>query len=305
MALSAADAHPDERRASRRSRVGKRGFRVQSRDLDVLLALAKMRLLRTSDLTRLFFDAKGTCQKRMRKLFDAGLVRAIMNDVSDENRYALTPMGHAFLIEAQDDTVPPWRPPPRVKGRELTHLDLLNACRIALAKGAAATGGSLVRFTPDWELRSQSPLADLIPDAAVVLELPSRRLEVALEVDAGTIAPSLVAKRLAKYEARRMMRAPVFGLAAPVVFLVAVTPRRARSLARALRGSAGSGEVLLGAAPYVLADGGISSGASASVAALADRKGPLSVADFGSGLVSFVGPGRRVISTALATARSR
>lgn len=306
MASTSSDEQVDAHRASRRSRAPDRGFRVQSRDVDVLMALAKMRLLRTSDLTRLFFDAKGTCQKRMRKLFDEGLVRAIVTEVSDENRYALTPMGHTFLAEAIDDDVPRWRPAPKVKGRELTHLDLLNGYRIALALGAAKTGGSIVRFTPEWDLRSQTPQADLIPDAAVVLDLPGgRRVEVALEIDAGTIAPSLVAKRVAKYEARRMMRTPVFGLAAPVVFLVAVTSRRARSLARALRGSTGTGVVLLGTAPYVLDDGGLSLGVCASIAVLADRKGMLAATDFAAGLVQKVGTRRAVTSGTRATARSR
>ncbi len=306
MASPSSDGQGEGYRASRRLREADRDFRVQGRDVDVLMALAKMRLLRTSDLTRLFFDSKGTCQKRMRKLFDAGLVRAIVSELASENRYALTPMGHAFLVEASDDDVPPWRPAPKVKGRELTHLGLLNAYRIALATGAAKAGGVLVRFTPDWELRSQSPQADLIPDAAVVVELGSKRLEIALEIDAGTIAPSLVAKRMAKYEAKRMMRAPVFGLAAPVVFLVAVTARRARSLARALRGSTAAGGVLLGVAPSVLVDGGLSSGACASISALSDRKGALTAADFTAGLAAAVRvTGRGVTLAVCATARSR
>jgi hypothetical protein len=138
-----------------------------------------------------------------------------------------------------------------------------------------------------------------------VLELPSQRLEVALEVDAGTIAPSLVAKRMAKYEARRMMRTPVFGLADPLVFLVAVTPRRARSLARALRGSSvGGGVVLLGSAPYVLADGGVRSGAAASITTLAEQANALTAADFGVGLLSFTATGRVLTSVPRATPRS-
>jgi len=246
-----------------------------------------MRLLRTTDLADLFFDAKGTCQKRLRKLFDAGLIRAIVADLAAENRYALTPLGHAFLVEAQDDA-PPWRPPPKVRGRDLVHLDLLNRYRIALAKGVAALGGALVRFAPDWELRSQAPQAELIPDAAVVIALPEvGRLELAVEIDAGTMPPTVVAKKLAKYDAHRMMRAPIFGLAAPRVLLVAVTPRRARSLARGLHGrtgSAASALVLLGAAPYVLADGGLATGLAA-VPDLVAVVGALTSDDFGSGIL--------------------
>ncbi|MFI5298333.1 MAG: replication-relaxation family protein [Polyangiales bacterium] len=278
-------------RASRSERARDRGFRAQDRDVDVLLALAKMRLLRTSDLTRLFFEAKGTCQKRLRKLFDAGLVRSVVGDLATENRYALTPMGHAFLVEAVDD-VPSWRPVPPVRGRELVHLDLLNRYRIALATSVGQVGGELVAFTPDWELRGRSPRAPLFPDAAVVLDLRGRRLEVAVESDTGSMPPTVVAKKVAAYLSVRLLRTPVFGLVAPLILFVTPTARRARSVARGLRDAGADDIVLLGTAPFVFVDGGLQTGL-AKIRDLCDRDGDLGAEHFAHGLV---GTGHRDVS---------
>jgi hypothetical protein len=222
-----------------------------------------MRLLKTSDLTRLFFDAMGTCQKRMRKLYDAGLVRTIVTDLATENRYALAPLGHAFLVEALAGVeVPPFRAAPRVDSRNVAHLDLLNAFRIALARSAPAHGVTLVRFTPEWELRALEPSASLIPDGTALLAAEGAtgaHAELALEVDVGTEPPATVVEKVRRYDAAAMTRTRVAGLLAPTVLLVANTARRARSLARALHAAA-MPPVLFGAAPFVLETGGLARG---------------------------------------------
>ncbi len=249
-------------RASRRRAERGRRVRLRDRDVDILVAVAKLRLARTSDLTRLFFGAAGTCQKRMRRLFDAGLVRTIVPDLASENRYALTPLGHRLLHGALDEEdVPAWRPAPRVDSRSLAHLDLLNKYRVALATGVQAHRVELPRFSPDWELRSESPEAPLIPDAAVVLRKGQASLELAIEIDVGTEAPSVVRKKVATYESLRLANRPVAGLVDPTVIFVVATLRRARSLARTFaQASHGGVRVLVAAPPFVLVDGGLSRG---------------------------------------------
>jgi hypothetical protein len=287
-------------RASRRQRVSTRGVRLRDRDIDILLALAKMRLLKTSNLTVLYFSAKGTCQKRLRKLFDAGLVRTIVTDLAADNRYALTPLGHALLVEAlPDEDVPDFRPAPRIDGRGLAHLELVNRYRIALAKGATAASVELVAFVPEWELRSAEPTAPLIPDAALTLRVDGRDHGIAMEVDTGSEPPATVVRKVERYEAAVLARRRVGGLLAPTVVIIASSARRARSLARALA-NAGRGRAIVGAAPAVLADGGLASGLS-TAGELAKTSGPIGAEAFPLGLRAVLSlqrhvraPGRRV-----------
>lgn len=285
------------RRASRRRRVPSRGIRLRQRDVDILLALAKMRLLRTSDLTRLFFDAKGTCQKRLRKLFDAGLVRAIVTDLAAENRYALTRFGHALLVEAaSSDSVPEFRRAPRTDGRSVAHLDLLNQYRIALACAAPDFDVRMVHFIPEWDLRGVDPQAPLIPDALMALRTHSGMFAVALEVDTGTEKPAAVAAKIEAYERAALMRTPVFGATAPTILILTPNGRRALSVAKKVAKASLGRRVLLGAAPFVLEDGGLESGLTTSAMLAALGRAPGSEG-FRLGMLSlFLRPATRATS---------
>jgi hypothetical protein len=271
-------------RTSRRERIKGRNVRLKERDVDILLALAKMRLLRTSDLARLYFGAVGTAQKRLRKLYDAGLVRAVVLDLAAENRYALTRLGHALLEEAlEGEEAPPFRRMPRIDGRSLGHLDLLNRYRIALATSASEVGVELRSFLPEWELRAKEPLAELVPDALVALTHEGRVVELALEVDTASEPPQTVVRKIERYATAKLTKRSVCGARSPIPFVITTTPRRARSLARALR-EVRATLFLLGSAPFLLDDGGLTKGL-ADRATLVDVSGPLGAGDFVFGLV--------------------
>jgi hypothetical protein len=256
-------------RASRAKRVIGRGTRLRERDIEVLAALASMRLLSTSQITRLFFEAKGTCQKRMRKLFDAELVRPLVLDLAAENRYSITRLGHSLLERAmEDEPVPPFRPTPRVDRRGLLHLDLLNDVRIAMALGALRREARLCRFLPDWELRASAPTSPIIPDAAIVIEYGHRSWHLALEVDTGTESPGIVGRKLSRYQTAAESGVAIFGLKAPIVLIVTLTERRARTLARQAV-TVKAARVVFASRASVLSDGGLQSGLS-SVSDLVD-----------------------------------
>ncbi len=280
--MNMAEAH-ERLRTSRRMRAKGRDAKLRDRDVDILHALAKMRLLKTSDITRLFFRATGTAQKRLRKLYDTGLVKAVVTDLASENRYALTPVGHALLEQAlPEGSVPAYRPAPRIDGRSVAHLDLLNRYRIAVAMAATAAGVELVRFTPEWELRAAEPKADLIPDAVAVLRSIGRQLPMAIEIDVGTESPRTVARKIERYASLALRRFPVFGLPSPKVIVVTTTPRRARSLARSMAVDA---PVLMGAAPFLLEDGGLRRG-FALVNDLRKAEGAIGAEIFSKGLLA-------------------
>ena len=61
-----------------------------------------------------------------------------------------------------------------------------------------------------------------------------RTTAVAIEADTGTEGPTVVAKKLARYEGYRRSNLPLYGLDVDVVLLAAPTDRRLRSLARAV-----------------------------------------------------------------------
>ena len=247
-------------RASRTKREPWRGARLWSRDLDVLLALARMRLLSTSQLTRLFFRARGTCQKRMRKLFDAGLVRPIVTDLASENRYALTRLGHEFLVEAAEGApVPTFRSPPRVDRRGLVHHDLLNDVRISLALCAAENGVKLVKFAPDWDLRAIAPTAPIVPDAIIVLEHAKQSWHLALEIDTGTESASVFGRKLSRYCKASDDGQLVSGTRDPLILVVTHTERRGRTLARQAV-IARTSRAIFAWKESILANGGLMSG---------------------------------------------
>lgn len=291
-------------RASRREREKGRTLRLRDRDVDILLALAKMRLLRTSDISRLFFSAPGTAQKRLRKLFDAGLVRAIVPDLAAENRFALTRLGHDFLRRAVgDDGVPLFRPAPRIDRRGAEHLDLLNRYRIALATSAPKAGAELRKFVPEWDLRAHDPHAALVPDAIVELALTDRGIVAfALEVDTGTEPPGTVKKKLERYESAAVQRRPVCGFILPHVLLLAATARRARNLARALGGF--DHRASIGSASLLLSDGGLTGGI-ASIASLSKVDGELSRKEFPCRLLDALSPRAGRSRTAAVAAPAR
>lgn len=247
-------------RASRTKRETHRGARIRHRDIDVLTALVRMRLLSTSQLTRLFFGARGTCQKRMRRLFDAGFVRAMVTELASENRYSVTRLGYAVLETASEDrSIPPFRPPPRVDRRGLRHLDLLNDVRIATALGASGYGVRLVQFAPDWDLRSSAPNSPIVPDAAVSLSSGSRSWHLALEVDTGTESAAVFGRKLSQYRSAAEESRRVFGMTNPTVLTVTQTERRAHTLARQAM-TVRASNVVFAWRGSILNDGGIRSG---------------------------------------------
>jgi len=255
-------ANGGRKRASRRARVKGRGIRLRGRDVDILLALSKMLLLSTSQLTRLFFIAKGTCQKRLRKLFDSELIRAVIIDQLSENRYALTRLGYALLEKAlPNEPLPPFRSPPRVDRRGLMHHDLIIHYWISLALGAAEKGVTLCRFEPDWELRSRQIDSPVIPDAMVTLANDRSEWHIAFEAHTGTMSLRVIGRKLDTYARLLSTGSAIFGVADPLVCIVGMTERRIRTLARHLQQQRAM-RIVLSSQEAIAKNGGVSSGLS-------------------------------------------
>ena len=73
-------------------------LRLSERDLWLLEGLAKMRFLTTSQISKLYFNgARWYPQKRLRNLFDAGLVKTWVRSLAEENIYSITRRGLAAI----------------------------------------------------------------------------------------------------------------------------------------------------------------------------------------------------------------
>lgn len=78
-------------------------LRRTERDFWVLEALAKMQFLTTRQIGHLLFNgSRSAANKRLRKLFDAGLIRVWLRSLNTDNVYALALPGRRLLEEESD-----------------------------------------------------------------------------------------------------------------------------------------------------------------------------------------------------------
>src|SRR5206468_1649539 len=123
----------------------RKGVRVQltERDRDVLLALARFRLARTSQLYRYAFAniRQDTAAARLRRLFDSRHVAVVRSSPLAENVYRLGPVGRE-VVRAQGVRV---GAAPR--GAIEHHLGIVESW----TRLAAEPDVELARCLPDWE----------------------------------------------------------------------------------------------------------------------------------------------------------
>jgi hypothetical protein len=164
--------------------------RVTARDRWVLEALGKLKFARTSHLARMAFgSSRWTGRRRLRRLFDAGLVRVWVPRIDGPNVYSLTRRGAALVG-------PDVSAPGGLDGR-LEHLLVVNTVRISLALTLPEAGGILVAWQSDWELERLSPV---VPDAIVrVAWGDGAEMTYALEVDNRSRAPQAFVRKIAAY----------------------------------------------------------------------------------------------------------
>jgi len=158
---------------SRTKRNSQSPFRFnRNRDPEILVALGKMQFLRTRDITRLYFGSKVTAKKRLRRLFDAGLVNCWSQDLFVDNIYSLSSRGKALLVQDLGLSGEEFRIPSKIKHVNLDHRFGINSFRISLALAAQRNPGvELGFFKPEQELKGiQIPnLLPLLPDAIFML----------------------------------------------------------------------------------------------------------------------------------------
>lgn len=201
--------------ADRQARTKRRGdvrVELSERDRALLRALARFRLVRTSDLVALVFGnvRRDTAAARLRRLFDAGYLDVRAHDRAEENLYSLGRAGRQF-IEA--DGVEQGRVP---RGEVSHHLAVVSVW-VEIAKAAEASPElRLDLFRPDWEIRERlgERRSSVVPDALVKVTLTGpieQGVRFALEVDRGTEPISVLRRKLDAYEGLREGPGGLFG----------------------------------------------------------------------------------------------
>jgi len=207
------------------------GVRVHltERDESLLLALARFRLARTSDLLDYAFQGvrRDTATVRLRRLFDTKHLAVLPPRQGTENVYRLGPAGSRFLRElgVEVGRVP--------RGGFDHHLGIV-ATWTALA-GIADMG--LERCLPDWELREQFTAPDLpvIPDLFALVRYGESVHTVAVEVDRGTENVSVLGRKLEAYRSLWGGAPGLFGYERFGIVVASLAPTRRASFPTTLK----------------------------------------------------------------------
>src|SRR5262245_25339557 len=148
----------EHRRWPERTRRTMRGtpcqtLRLVERDLWILEGIAQMRFLRTSQLSKLYFNgSRWYANKRLRNLLDAGLVKVWVRNLAEENIYSITPSG-LNAIRHRTRGISEVKISYRLD-ENLEHLVNINEVRISLALSLPQLGAEISWWRSDWELRS-------------------------------------------------------------------------------------------------------------------------------------------------------
>jgi len=204
-------------------RAGATAVLISDRDLFILEALGKLRFATTRQLTVIAFGSTSATNKRLRKLLDAGLVRAWVRSLTDENTYALTVAGRSVLRRNQA-VESEYQAPRRLDGN-IDHLLGINTVRVSLASQLSTSGAELCWWRSDWELRAQATTR-VIPDAIFQIEWEDgERLTASLELDHHTKSPRRFLKKVLGYASMRQ-RGTLFGASDFAILVVGHNARR-------------------------------------------------------------------------------
>jgi hypothetical protein len=195
--------------------------RLTERDRKLLVKCALCRWLTTSQLQHLYFPGAtvNAVQKRLRKLADAGYLRAHREYPTAEIIHALGPKGRPVVEETGITAALTGEAPKQVE-----HLIGINEVRMAVE-----TGGIEVRyFFAHWQLADVGWTHAVIPDAVFALRGTGTG-NLVLEYDRGTEPLEVLVRKLEIYDAG------IEGFPIDAAILVTETDRRIGLLGRAIK----------------------------------------------------------------------
>jgi hypothetical protein len=195
--------------------------KLTARDRKLLVKCSLCRWLTTTHLRRLYFPAVSlsAVQKRLRKLADAGYLRAHREHPTAEIIHTLGPKGKPLVEELGITASLSGEVPKQVE-----HLLGINEVRV----GVETCGIGVRYFFASWQLGDLNWSHPVIPDAVFALAHDEKKSFV-LEYDRGTETLEVLLRKLEFYERG------VEGLAIDAVLIVTATDRRIDLLAREMK----------------------------------------------------------------------
>lgn len=208
-----------------RSNSPSRAFRLQERDVAIVAAVHRHRVLSTEQVAAVFFPtASGAvstaCRSRLRHLVNAGyLERAEQEQVKSDGRkphlFMLSSAGAELLVDElgflPEDI--DWQPEHNnVRWPFLRHQLEINDVFVALSLAVGRIGWSIERWVDDRILRQQhtdrvtvpgeARSVAVVPDAYFVLAQRDTFLHFFLEVDRATMAVAPASRRTKSWQRR-------------------------------------------------------------------------------------------------------
>lgn len=212
-------------RSTRRDRTSE--ARILERDILILEALGKMRFLTTGQLARLFFGNSRWCaNKRLRRLYDVGLVSVWVRSLAEENLYSLNRKGRDAIQRAIGE-LPGRLWCPAGLDEQMKHLLAINDFRVSLATSLTDEVGEITAWRSDWDLRLQTG-ARLVPDSLFTIRWASEppvAHTYCLEVDQNTRHTERFLKKILGYISHRYSPNGLFGHRNYTLLVVMCDPR--------------------------------------------------------------------------------
>lgn len=196
---------------------------LMPRDHELLRAIARLRLARTSSLVQLCFQGirRDTAARRLRRLFDGGFLDVRSPSLASESLYSLGTVGRQWLqsqSEAAGAAIP--------RGGIEHHLAIVETW-VALATMQLPTA-MLQAARADWELRAElvGTHSPIVPDLFALLDRPWGVDALAVEVDLATEPLKVLRAKLEVY--RRLHDSPEGLFGSPRFILAIATTGRGR-----------------------------------------------------------------------------
>ena len=237
-------------------------MRLTRRDVDVLVAVQRHRVLRRDQIVRLLFPSKNTANERLKRLYQHRFLQRRWLAVEygqgmGQALYLLDARGADLVAQSLgiDREGLRWRPSHNgVSLPFLEHTLLINDVRIAVALAAMCAGYQLECWVTEEELNARPDYVyvsgpktrkriAVIPDGYFVLHLGDRRAHLFLEADRATVSNKRWAARIRAYSeyVRSGQYTRRYGARSLRVLTVTTGPRRLANLKRTTEGAKGRG----------------------------------------------------------------
>ena len=167
-------------------------LRLTDRDLRLLVKCAVCRWLTTDQVKRLYFPEAtlNAVQKRLRKLSEAGYLRAHQEHPTAEAIHTVGPKGKLLVEEKGIEVAVGGEVP-----RQVEHMSGVNEIRIAVE----TSGMKVVYFCAYWQLASLGWAHSVIPDAVFAVRTPEFRTFL-VEYDRSTETLDKLFRKLGSYD---------------------------------------------------------------------------------------------------------